>query len=80
MENAALGTLDYERIVKEAGECSMGNLIGFLTEELPYVWRDAYLKMTQRTTEIVRMQRGSFEYIYDDYATLEARVPSLLVQ
>ena len=28
--------------------------------------------MTPRATEIVRMQRGSFEYIYDDYATLEA--------
>jgi hypothetical protein len=28
--------------------------------------------MTPSATEIVRMQRGSFEYIYDDYATLEA--------
>jgi hypothetical protein len=72
MENAAPGKLDYERIVKDAGECSVENLISFLREELPYAWRDAYLEMTQRATEIVRMQRGSFEYIYDDYATLEA--------
>jgi hypothetical protein len=71
MENAAPGKLDYERIVKDAGECSLESLISFLTEELPYAWRDAYLEMTQRATEIVRMQRGSFEYIYDDYATLE---------
>ena len=71
MENAAPGKLDYERIVKEAGECSLEKLISFLTEELPHAWRDAYLEMTQRATEIVRIQRGSFEYIYDDYATLE---------
>ena len=28
--------------------------------------------MTPRAIDIVRMQRGSFEYIYDYYATLEA--------
>jgi len=72
MENAVPGTLDYELILKEAGECSTEALISFLSEELPYLWRDAYARMTPRATEIVRMQRGFFEYIYDDYATLEA--------
>jgi len=72
MESAVPGTLDYELILEEAGVCSSENLIGFLSEELPYIWRDAYLLMTPRAIEIVRMQRGSFEYIYDDYATVEA--------
>lgn len=72
MENAPPGILDYEPLIKEAGERSVESLIRFLSEELPYVWHDAYVQMTQRATEIVRMQRGSFEYIYDDYATLEA--------
>ena len=72
MENSPPGMLDYELLIGEAGECSIEGLITFLAEELPYVWRDAYIQMTPRATEIVRMQRGSFEYIYDDYATLEA--------
>ena len=70
MESGVPGTLDYELILREAGECSTETLISFLSEELPYIWRDAYLLMTPRPIEIVRMQRGSFEYIYDDYATL----------
>ena len=72
MENALPGMLDYDLILKEAGPCSAEGVISFLSEELPYIWRDAYAQMTPRATEIVRMQRGSFEYIYDDYATLEA--------
>jgi hypothetical protein len=55
MENAVPGTLDYELILKEAGECSTEALISFLSEELPYLWRDAYARMTPRATEIVRM-------------------------
>jgi hypothetical protein len=60
------------RIVKDAGGALSKTSSSFLTEELRHAWRDTYLEMTQRATEIVRMQRGSFEYIYDDYATLEA--------
>jgi hypothetical protein len=72
MENSPQGILDYEPLIREAGECSIEALISSLAEKLPYVWRDAYVQMTPRATEIVRMQRGTFEYIYDDYATLEA--------
>jgi hypothetical protein len=36
------------------------------------VWRDAYLGMMPRATNIVRFRYGTFDYIYDDYATLEA--------
>jgi hypothetical protein len=46
MESAVPGTLDYELILREAGECSTEALISFLSEELPYIWRDAYLLMT----------------------------------
>lgn len=71
MEYPTAEPLKYETLIKEAGNCSAENLISFLSEELRYLWRDAYLQMMPRATEIVRMQRGPFEYIFDDYATLE---------
>jgi len=62
MESAAPGKLDYADC-EGRWRCSLENLISFLAEELRHAWRDAYLEMTQRATEIVRMQRGSFEYM-----------------
>lgn len=41
-------------------------------EELPYLWRDAYEKMTLRPTSIVRIRHNSFNYIYDNYSYLES--------
>lgn len=49
----------------------MEAMIAFLEERLPYVWRDGYLEMMPRPINIVRFRCGSFEYIYDDYASLE---------
>ncbi|MBS1851377.1 MAG: hypothetical protein JST79_10725 [Acidobacteria bacterium] len=71
MEQSAKGVVDYERVLVDAASASCG-ILEFLLEELPYLWRDAYLEMTLRPTDIVRWRRGSFEYIYDDYASLEA--------
>lgn len=64
--------IDYESLLKEAGADSYETAISFLKERLPFVWRDAYLEMMPRATNIVRFQYGAFEYIYDDYASLEA--------
>jgi hypothetical protein len=66
------GMLDYQSIVDKAGGSSAQELIVFLIEELPYLWRDAYEKMTPRQTSIVRLQHNTFEYIYDNYSYLEA--------
>jgi len=71
MEQSAKGAVDYRRVLVQATSSSCG-VVEFLLEELPYLWRDAYLEMTPHPTNIVRWQRGSFEYIYDDYASLEA--------
>ncbi|RIK76222.1 hypothetical protein DCC62_11795 [candidate division KSB1 bacterium] len=43
-----------------------------LFEELPHLWYDAYLKMTPRPTNVCRFTHGTFEYIFDDYGSLEA--------
>jgi hypothetical protein len=65
-------TVDYESLLKEAGAESYETAVSFLKERLPFAWRDAYLEMMPRETNIVRFQYGAFEYIYDDYASLEA--------
>lgn len=65
------GRLDYSRIVEECAGRATEQLIAFLREELPYSWRDAYLEMALRPTDIVRVRYGSFEYIYDHYPELQ---------
>ena len=72
MESPRPRVLDYRSVLGEAGDCSGEAMIAFLSEELPYVWRDAYVEMTPRPTNIVRFRYGTFDYIYDDYASLEA--------
>src|SRR5260370_12190115 len=64
--------IDYSAFLQEARSDARQDVIAILAEELPYAWRDAYLEMVPRATKIVRFRCGTFEYVYDDYATLEA--------
>jgi len=64
--------LSYPDIVAEATRTNTP-VVGYLREELPYVCRDEYVRMMpSRMTNICLITRGSFEYLFDDYATLEA--------
>ena len=64
--------INYGTLLQEARDAQGLDVIAVLAEELPHAWRDAYLEMIPRATNILRFQYGTFEYIYDDYATLEA--------
>jgi hypothetical protein len=64
------GTVDYTAVLRK-GPIGSTKLAAFLLEELPYIWREAYIDMTSRRTNIVRWHYGSFEYLFDDHATLE---------
>ncbi len=64
--------IDYATFLQEARKVPGQDVIAGLKEELPYVWVDAYLVMMPRATNIVQFRYGTFEYLYDDYATLEA--------
>jgi hypothetical protein len=64
-------SLDYEAILAKAHMLST-EVVPFLLEELRHVWRDCYLQMTKRETNIIVWRHGGFEYIYDDYASLES--------
>lgn len=64
--------IDYLALLQKARNVPGQAMMAVLAEELPFAWRDAYLEMMPRATNIVRFRYGKFEYIYDDYATLEA--------
>lgn len=63
LRNMTYGVL-YSRMVA-AARAESTDMIAWLAEELPYVWLDEYRKMTAAGVEVVRVQRGSFEYLYD---------------
>jgi hypothetical protein len=64
--------IDYLPIIDKVIDCTAEEVISFLLEELPYLWRDTYEKMIPRRTNIVRLRHNAFEYIYDNYSYLEA--------
>lgn len=72
MQSRREGILDYDCIIAQLGGCSVEELTALLMEELPYRWLDAYLEMTTRQTSVVRIRRGTFEYIFDGYEILES--------
>jgi hypothetical protein len=60
--------LIYETLLAE----TLGVRADHLQRELPYIWLELYSRMTPRQTNVVKIHHGTFDYIYDDYATLEA--------
>lgn len=63
--------LDYQAVLV-AIPGTLEDKIAALAEELPYLWREAYVLTSNRSTSIVRIADGSFEYLYDNYSYLEA--------
>jgi len=64
--------LDYEAVLSAATEGS-ANLVLFLQETLPSLWREAYLRAVTHQPNLVYLRLGSFEYICDIYSDLEAK-------
>ena len=60
----------YAEFMRQARESPAG-IASFLSEELPWFWRDVYVAATPGATNIIRFGLGTFEYIVDDYQTLE---------
>jgi hypothetical protein len=62
--------MNYQDLLAESSTTS--DLIAALKEELPYLWRENYEHRTRRPTNLVRVELGTFVYIYDFYSGLEA--------
>lgn len=68
----SLDKIKYTELLSQLGNQPLESIITSLLEELPHLWYDTYLKMTQRPTNACRFTHGTFEYIFDDYGSLEA--------
>jgi hypothetical protein len=63
--------LRYETLLDEARSSSKMPR-DYLRESLPHLWFDEYARMTPRSTNVMTFTHGTFDYFYDDLATLEA--------
>lgn len=66
-----MSAIHYDSVLAEAKDRS-ADVTAYLRHTLPALWFDAYCAMTPRVTNVLRFTHGTFEYLYDDYATLEA--------
>ena len=64
----------YQEILADA-LASGEDVSKYLREELPYCWRDDYLLMSTRPSEIIVFTYDSFEYIFDAYQQQEPYDP-----
>ncbi len=67
------GRIKYETLLAKFDTQFIEDTIAFLQEELPYRWCEIYQDLTPHQTDICCFTHGSFEYIFDDYATLTAK-------
>jgi hypothetical protein len=58
---------EYQSLVQSSAGLAGEELISFWADELPFFCRDAYLALTRRPTEILRLPYGAFDYIFDCY-------------
>lgn len=65
-------SVDYAAVLKSLQNYSIEEMISSLKDELPFLWKSIYLKTTLQPTDILSFQHETFEYIYDDYGSLEA--------
>ena len=70
--NPGCGQVDYPAILEQVKSEESEEIAAALLHELPLVWSRAYQEMTPRPTDICVFSVGTFEYIFDDYATLVA--------
>jgi hypothetical protein len=64
--------IDYARLCRSAKADTIPALITYLREHLPMKWQQVYMATTSHAANIVRVERGTFEYFCDSYSGLEA--------
>ncbi len=64
---------DYLEILSSVDSLDTEQVINHLIYKFPFLWEKVYKKHSNRITDICRIKKGTFEYIFDDYATLEKK-------
>jgi proteasome lid subunit RPN8/RPN11 len=67
--------MDYETILESAPREAGAEFVAAFARDLAHERCEIYEAMSNRTANIVRFQCGTFEYLYDDYATEEQQEP-----
>lgn len=65
--------VDYRALSARAPDAPLDGIVQFFKTELPSLWRDAYVATGKRPAEVFLIQRGEFEFLFDDYLGLEDR-------
>jgi hypothetical protein len=58
-------SVDYDRSVSELPSHDLEGVISHLSSELPHVWADLYKERSPHSTNIMRIDRDGFEYLFD---------------
>lgn len=70
--NHSLSLLEsYKVILEEAINNGRDGIAEHLSKELPHTWIKAYQLESSSVGDICIMRHGTFEYIFDDYSSLE---------
>lgn len=64
--------LDYPGFLRAPGASQQASSASILADDLAEAWRQIYTQLTPHPVNLLRIEFGTFQYIYDDYATLEA--------
>jgi hypothetical protein len=64
--------IDHARLRRSAKANNIPALITYLRKNLPLKWQQVYAATTSHEANIVRVERGTFEYFCDSYSGLEA--------
>jgi hypothetical protein len=62
--------IDYHAVLKATPGNDVTQYATFLAEELPYLWRDTYVDLSVRPTNLLRVGDEGFAYIFDWYSAL----------
>ena len=58
--------IPYQELLAKT-EPQRTDIVKYLREELPELWRSEYLSMSTRLSEIYVVPHGTFDYLFDTY-------------
>ena len=64
---------EYFDILSSVYSLDTDKVVNHLISTFPLLWEEVYKMQSNRITDLCRIKNGSFEYIFDDYATLERK-------
>ncbi len=64
--------IDYDGLWRATAGLEADEALRYFAHHLPFLCGDAYRARSHRPAVIVRIQHGTFEYVFDHYTSLEA--------